>query len=212
MSWLGEAAPQSERERVASALAGCAVLSLPAGSVLGPDRVGVDSLLLVEAGIALVSVAGSGPRRIIVALAGPGSVLLAPPRDQWLEALDDVRMTLVSPSARRQLLEIPGAAGLLLDGIANGLRECQESLGNFANVRHADRLRDKLSQLARMHGSNGTAGVAVHLPLTHELLADMVGSTRETVTRSLSQLGREGVVRHERGTLQLAAAPDRPDP
>jgi CRP/FNR family transcriptional regulator len=62
--------------------------------------------------------------------------------------------------------------------------------------------------LARVYGQVSAGGVSLDLPLTHELLADMVGSTRETVTRALSQFDREGLVRHERGRFQLAALPD----
>jgi CRP-like cAMP-binding protein len=51
-------------------------------------------------------------------------------------------------------------------------------------------------------------GVSLHLPLTHELLADMVGSTRETVTRALAQLAHEGFVRHEHGAYRLALVPE----
>jgi CRP-like cAMP-binding protein len=50
------------------------------------------------------------------------------------------------------------------------------------------------------------------LPLTHELLADMVGSTRETVTRSLAQLADEGLITHARGRYLLAGSPKTPVP
>jgi CRP-like cAMP-binding protein len=166
------------------------------------------SLLLVEEGMALVSAAGWAQRRMVVAVAGPGSVLLAPAAHERVEALVDVRVTLVTAAARRQILELPGAAALLLDGLAHGLRDCQESLRQFASLRHVDRVRLKLSQLARGYGRVGAGGVSLHLLLTHDLLADMVGSTRETVTRALSQLAREGLVLHERGRFQLAAVRD----
>ena len=145
---------------------------------------------------------------MVVAFAASGSVLLAPARQERLEALADLRMTLVTAGAKSQLLEIPAAAAVILDGVAGGLRDCQESLSHFASLRHADRVRHKLLQLARVYGTVGAGGVSLDLPLTHELLADMVGSTRETVTRTLSHLAREGLVRHERGKFQLAALPD----
>lgn len=208
MSWLLEAVPRHERARVDSVLAPCTVLSLPAGSRLERNRVETDSLLLIEDGIALVSAPSAAQRPIVVAFAAPGSVLLAPVPQEGLEALADLRMTLVAACAKRQLLEIPAAADVILDGVAGGLRDCQESLSHFASLRPADRVRHKLIQLARLYGEVGAGGVSLDLPLTHELLADMVGSTRETVTRTLSQFAREGLVRHERGRFQLAALPD----
>ncbi len=145
---------------------------------------------------------------MVVALAGPGYLLLAPAPDQRLAGLTALRMTVVTAAARRDLLKIPAVAALILDGLAGGLRDCQESLSQFASLRHVDRVRLKLFQLAQVYGKVGTSGISLHLPLTHELLADMVGSSRETVTRALSQLARDGLVRHERNTLQLAAIPD----
>lgn len=145
---------------------------------------------------------------MVVAFGASGSVLLAPTRQERLEALADLRVTVVTAGARQRLMEVPSAAAVILDGVTGGLRDCQESLSLFASLRHIDRVRHKLVQLARVHGKVGTGGVSLSLPLTHELLADMVGSTRETVTRTLSQLAREGLVRHERGRFQLAALPD----
>jgi CRP-like cAMP-binding protein len=208
VSWLLDAVPRHERARVDCVLAPCTVLSLPAGFRLGRNRVEINSLLLIEDGIALVSAPSAAQRPMVVAFAASGSVLLAPARQERLEALADLRMTLVTAGAKSQLLEIPAAAAVILDGVAGGLRDCQESLSHFASLRHADRVRHKLFQLARVYGTVGAGGVSLDLPLTHELLADMVGSTRETVTRTLSHLAREGLVRHERGKFQLAALPD----
>jgi CRP-like cAMP-binding protein len=208
VGWLLDAVPRRDQARVDSVLASCTVLSLPAGSRLGPGRVDTDSLLLVEEGIALVSAPSAAQRPIVVAFAAAGSVLLAPAPQERLEALADLRVTLVPAGAKLQLLEIPPAAAVILEGVAGALRDCRESLGNFASLRPADRVQHKLLQLARTYGQVGAGGVSLDLPLTHELLADMVGSTRETVTRTLSQLAREGLVRHERGRFQLAALPD----
>ena len=182
-------------------------MSLPAGSQLGPNRINADSLLLIEDGIAFVSASNAAQRRMVVAFAASGSVLLAPASEERLEALADLRLTLVTAAARLQLLEIPTAAAVILDGVAGSLRDCQESLSQFASLRHVDRVRHKLVQLARAYGKVGTGGVSLSLPLTHELLADMVGSTRETVTRTLSRLARDGLVRHERGRFQLVGLP-----
>lgn len=208
MSWLLDAVPRHEQARVDSVLAPCTVLSLPAGSRLGRSRVETDSLLLIEEGIALVSAPSAAQRPIVVAFAAAGSVLLAPAPQERLEALADLRVTLVTAGVKMQLLEIPAAAAVIFDGVARGLRDCQESLSHFASLRPADRVQHKLLQLARVYGQVGAGSVSLDLPLTHELLADMVGSTRETVTRALSQFAREGLVRHERGRFQLAALPD----
>ncbi|MGZ4388260.1 MAG: helix-turn-helix domain-containing protein, partial [Gaiellaceae bacterium] len=92
--------------------------------------------------------------------------------------------------------------------LGNELRDRQESLAAFASVRHADRVREKLLQLARAHDRVGPGGIRLDLPLTHELLGEMVGSARETVTWALAELQREGFVRREGRTYRLSVAPE----
>jgi CRP/FNR family transcriptional regulator len=149
---------------------------------------------------------------MIVALGGSNSLLLPPAPHERLEALADSRLTLLTEGAQRALLEVPAAAAVILERLATRLRDCQASLSQFSNPRHVDRVREKLTQLAGTYGKVGTEGVWLSLPLTHEALARMVGSTRETVTRAVSQLIREEFVRHERGAYRLALRRKRPDP
>jgi CRP-like cAMP-binding protein len=210
MSWLLDAVPPDEQERVESALATCSALSLPAGSSLGADRLGTVPLLSVEDGLVLVSAHEPGSaRRIVVGVAGPGSILVAPADRERLEALSDARLTLIPTSAQRRLLAIATAATVIVEALAGGVRECRESLAQFASRRHSDRVRQKLDQLARAHGKVGREGLLLDLPLTHDLLADLVGSRRETVTRSLAQLARDGLISHERGRYLITVPPPR---
>jgi CRP/FNR family transcriptional regulator len=145
---------------------------------------------------------------MILAVAGPGAVLLPPGRDERFEALADSWLTAITPAARERLLELPGARETLLDGLADELRERQESLAHFSSVRHVDRVRDKLIQLARVHGKVVPGGVRLDLPLTHELVGEMVGSARETVTWAFAQLAREGFVSREGRSYRLAVSPE----
>lgn len=209
-----DAVPYAEREHVASALLPCSVVALPGGSTLGGDQLEAVALLAVEEGVVFVSVSKRDwARRIVVSLAGPSSILVAPAADERLEALADARLTLISARTYTRLLEVRAAATVIVEALECGLRDCRESLAQFGSQRHADRVREKLIQLASSHGKVGTDGLLLNLPLTHELLADMVGSTRETVTRALGQLAHEGLIQHEPGryriTVPRGAAPLR---
>jgi CRP/FNR family transcriptional regulator, cyclic AMP receptor protein len=212
LTWLVDAVPSSDKARVESALGSSFVLSLPGGSSLGADRFETVSVLLVEDGLVLLSASNPGSaHRIVVSLAGPGSALLPPRAHERLQALADARVTLVPSGSKPRLFEIPAAAIAILEGVEDGLLDCRESLAHFASRRHADRVRLKLIQLARSYGKVGVDGLSLDLPLTHELLAEMVGSTRETVTRALAQLAHEGIIRHERGRYRIAVPPEAID-
>jgi len=163
----------------------------------------------VEEGVVLVtSTRATASRRMIVAVAGAGAVLMPPAAGERLEAATDLRLTLVADAAQAALLQVPGAAAALVAALAEQLRERQESLAQFSSVRHVERVRDKLLQLAREHGRVVPGGIRLDLPLTHELMGEMVGSARETVTWAFAKLAREGFLSRDGRTYRLAVAPE----
>ena len=56
------------------------------------------------------------------------------------------------------------------------------------------RLTKLLVWLAQKFGTQVLQGVLINLRLTHQELADMIGSTRVTVTRLLNQLDKEKII------------------
>src|SRR5581483_11382233 len=102
------------------------------------------------------------------------------------------RLTLLPERILTQLLDAPALANALLQEVAETLRRKQDSIANFGDVRHVERIRRKLLQLARDYGRVTGDGVKLDLPLTHALIGEMVGSERETVTRGIDQLENEG--------------------
>ena len=58
-------------------------------------------------------------------------------------------------------------------------------------------------QLAKRHGVQDAHGTIIDLKITHQELAEMVGTSRETVTRVIARLREEGIleVDHRRMTL-----------
>jgi len=88
------------------------------------------------------------------------------------------------------------------------VKQRQESLANFAPTRHTERVRRKLLQLARSYGHVIPGGIRIDFPLSHALLAEMVGSSRETVTRALDELRREGFVVRAGSTYRLLISPE----
>ena len=172
-------------------------------------RVPDAALLVVEDGkVLVVGVRAATTRRMVVAVADAGSVLLPPAPAERLEAVTDARLRVVSGDSQAALLRRPEAAAAIVAALGEQLRERHESLAQFSSVRHVDRVRDKLLQLARTHGRVVPGGVRLDLPLTHELMGEMVGSARETVTWAFAELAREGFLSREGRTYRLAVAPE----
>ena len=167
------------------------------------------TLLVVESGLLLVQsrLRPGASRRTVVGLAGAGAVLLPPDAHEELKALADSSLTVVTRSAHEALLRVPGVAAAVVEGIGDQLRERQESLAQLSIIRHVERVRYKLMQLARTHGKVIGGGVRIDLPLTQRLLAEMIGSARETVSLALAELTQKGFVRREGHFYVVAVAP-----
>lgn len=67
-------------------------------------------------------------------------------------------------------------------------------------------------QLANRFGHVYPDGVHVELPLTHELLADLVSARRPSVSAALGRLARAGRIRREGRTWILTGEPPAPAP
>jgi CRP-like cAMP-binding protein len=187
----------------------CPAVMLPAGS----RRVAADlpraRLLIVEDGVVLVrSFAGDGVRSMIVARCSAGAVLPAPAEDELLQSLTDAWLTAVPHAAWRRLLVIPEIAEQLVGGLEETLRRQRDASRSLAAIRNTERVRRQLLELAREHGRVRRDGIRIDLPLTHDLIADMVGCARETVTRAFDELQREGFVERCGPSYRLRVRPE----
>jgi CRP-like cAMP-binding protein len=178
---------------VDAVLADAPLLELAADLVLPPADFEDACILVVEEGLAVIR-SSLGKRGVVACHAGPGGLVLPPRDDEVLKTLTPTRTTVFTSEVRDRLFEVPGAARILFDALAATLRQKHRTIEALASVHHVDRVRAKLVQLARDHGRVGRDGVRLDFPLTHELLGEMTGSARETVTRAIDELQEEGFV------------------
>jgi CRP-like cAMP-binding protein len=173
-------------------------------------------LVAVEEGFVLISTdTGNGndndrlaSRRIVLATGHRGTLFVPPGLSERVEALTPCRITIVSAHSLRVLLGLPSMAETIVDAFAEALRERQETIRNCAHVHHSERVLEKLLQLARTYGRAVPGGVRIDFPLTHQLVADMVGSARETVSLALSGLTHEGLLQCQHRRYVLRIGPD----
>ena len=91
--------------------------------------------------------------------------------------------------------------------VAKKLRRTYRQLGNTAGGVHLDRqIAARLYKLGRDHGipSDDGKGLTVAFPLSITFLAELVGSRRETVSRVIRDMARQGLVRADRKGFWIA--------
>ena len=151
-------------------------------------------------------------RMITLFLLGPGdpfcifSLLDGEPHDVMLETLDDVTLLSLSmEEARRWLDEHPEFNRNLLPYI--GEQMC--SLAGLASDLALHDTETRLARLLLRHVDSGDQ--AQHVTprlindLSHESLAEMIGSVRVVVNRQLQHWKQEGIVDAHRGHLEIDA-------
>lgn len=195
-------------DRPACALAACPTMTLEAGIRHFQTDFATSWVLAVEDGFVVVRASEPPPSRpVVTAEAGPGELLLPPGADEVLVALTTARLRLVS-FASSELLATPGVAEQLLEALTEALRWKQEAAASLGPARHRERVKKRLLQLAARYGHVVRDGVRIDFPVSHALLAEMIASSRETVTRALDELQRSGFVAREGSSYRVRVPPD----
>jgi CRP/FNR family transcriptional regulator, cyclic AMP receptor protein len=201
--------PASESARVGALLALCPTIEIEAGEAYFRSSFNSAPLLVVERGFVVLRASfEQSSRTIVTCEAGPGRIILPPAEEEMLVGLVESRLTALSTRATGELTALPGAAQTLVEQLTASLGEKQENLSNFASARHVVRVRRKLLQLARNYGRVARDGVRIDFPISHSLLAEMIGSSRETVTRALDELQRTGFVARSGHSYRLLVSPE----
>lgn len=152
-------------------------------------------------------------RELIVGLLGPGNIfgeidaLSMGTRHTYAEAMTDVIICSLRDSDFMALLERhPPIATRMIRILSDRLRELEELVEKLALGDVRTRLLYLLVKLGSTFGVDDGDFVRLDVGLTHEDLAHMVGSTRETVSVVLGELTRAGVVRKGRRRLWVHLA------
>ena len=102
-------------------------------------------------------------------------------------------LCLAHPQVALKVLRVVGARLRRLVGIIEEL--------SFTTVRH--RLAAFLLRLAQREGKKTAQGVEVTLPVSNQELASQIGTVRELVSRNLSRLQAEGLIKMDGRSVVL---------
>ena len=91
----------------------------------------------------------------------------------------------------------PAAGLLVIQVLSNRLRTLGDVIVNLVNDDAQTRILKLILLLSTRHGVRVEQNIYLSIDLTHQEIADMVGTTRQTVTGVLGQLQRRGLMRLE---------------
>ncbi len=171
-----------------------------------------DRMYVVETGRVKIVRTHSSGAETIVGIRAPGDVfgelgVLEPERVRTSSAIAIEASSVHSVAAAEvtRLLETDAAfAQAFTGGIIRRLTEAERELTELGGKSVPGRLVDALGRLAATYGEENDDGtVRIGINLTHRDLADLIGTSRETLTKELSVLADVGLVRVTHKTVTL---------
>src|SRR3954464_14186773 len=176
-----------------------------------------DRLFVVLDGKVKISRTANDGRENLLTVLGPGEMfgelsLFDPgPRTATATAVTQSRLaSLDHDDLRPLLLERPGVSVHLLRALAQRLRRTNEAMADLVFSDVPGRVANALLGLAEKFGVDDGEGVRVQHDLTQEELAQLVGASRETVNKALSEFANRGWLRLEGRSVLLLDSERRP--
>lgn len=169
-------------------------------------------LYLLLSGSVKITRTGRDGREVTVAVLGEGnffgemSLLDGQPRSASATTLQATRVLVLDREHfQRHVLSQPRIVAKLLRELSKRLRAADQTIEHLALGSVSDRLSHLLGHLGRRAPLKEGRGVIDRCP-THQDLAEMVGASRETVTRALSAMEKGGLVEIDRRRVVLLPA------
>jgi CRP/FNR family cyclic AMP-dependent transcriptional regulator len=136
---------------------------------------------------------------------GELSVFDPGPRTSTATAINDVCVAPVDGATLRAwIAERPEVAERLLRVLARRLRRTDDLLSDLIFTDVPGRLAKQLLGLAQRYGVQENGALRVTHDLTQEELAQLIGSSRETVNKALSDFSQRGWIRLEGKSVVIA--------
>ena len=116
-------------------------------------------------------------------------------RENYAEAVEKSTVIMIPGDALLELMEeLPRLSIGITKLIGMRRRRIERRLKNLLFRSNRQRIVHLLLELVEQYGTRTPDGVLIRIKLSHQDLADIIGSTRETVTVVLGNLQREGYV------------------
>lgn len=153
-----------------------------------------NAIYFIEKGRVRLSKLSPEGKMVILALLGPGDLIgdatwEAGEHDTYAEAVEDTRLYEIGREAFENLVrEKPDFALRLIQIIGVRLKQAQARIEDLVFRPVPSRVARLLLTLAESYGIVTPNGIKVEFRLTHQEIANMVGSSRVTVTQILNRM------------------------
>ncbi len=170
-------------------------------SISDPEHAPNRTFLCVSGTIKATKLLASG-REILITILQSGSlwsdraILNGYWRDVFLEAMEPTEIVAIENAFFESTLrQRSDQLATFMMRISDQVSDALTLLDDFRGRDVASRLARVLVRFSREYGVPTEHGVRIELPVTHQDLANMIGTARETVSRNMARFRQQGYVR-----------------
>jgi CRP/FNR family transcriptional regulator, cyclic AMP receptor protein len=171
------------------------ITAVPRGRVFyEPEDVSQVLFLIREGRVQIYRISPEG-KKLVIATLGPGALfgemalLGQQMQNAFAEALEDCRIFVMSRAdLERLILNQPSVGQRVLETTGKRLRDAEKRLEDMAFKSIPARLASLLLRMSAEQGSDEVVG------MTHQDLAETVGTYRETATQVLNDMKADGLI------------------
>jgi CRP-like cAMP-binding protein len=164
-----------------------------------------DSLFIVREGRVKVVLVAEDGREVILGVLGVGehfgelSLIDNQPRSAHVIAMDDATLLVLRQEDFKQRVETsPAVAWALLTELSRRLRRADGKIGGLVLLDVPGRVARLLLDAADESGAD-----TIERPLTHQVIAQMIGASRETVSRTMRDFQDAGFISVQRRRITI---------
>jgi CRP/FNR family transcriptional regulator, cyclic AMP receptor protein len=197
-------------EQLAALESHCSMRKFPKRSLVYSPRDPTEGVFLMAAGRVKICTLTEDGKQAILAFLEPGELfgelaVLGPDvHEDYAEACEDSLVIRIPVQVMQRLMNEHPAFGIGINKLIGfRRRRLERRLRSLLFRSNRERLILALLDLAEQYGYPTAGGIQLGVKLSHEDLANMIGSTRESVTIALGELQAEKHLRVGRRTIVL---------
>ena len=160
-----------------------------------------DKVYLLKSGRVKISRVTEDGKEFTLVILEPGEVfgelevLEGTPRDTMAEGIDDVELLVMDRVGFQRILRMnPDLMFEWTKHIGNRLKKIESRIEDLVFRDVPTRLAKLLMEFSTEFGEPSGDGTRLRFRITHQELASLIGSTRETVSATLNNFKRQGII------------------
>ena len=149
-------------------------------------------------------------RELILGIRQPGEMFAevvlfdGGPYPATAEVIEDTEIAVLLNKDIEKLVRDNSAISIaIIKTMSRRLRQVQHQMRDLALKDTLGSMVSTLTSLAKQHGVNTNEGTMINLNLTHQELANFIGTSRESANRLVSELKKSNVISVDKGKITI---------